>query len=108
MLVVTNAHDAASQTRSASRCKCISDSRRLRVTYVGTTDKVRRHAEFQIGIIIVFLKILRLLLALVGGLGLMGTMSSKFDNSYSGMYTVYSIHVVGRLFVIGDTWLPVH
>ncbi len=75
VLVVTDAHDPASQSRVAKALQEHLKQVGLRVTYVGTTAEIRQRADFQVGIIVVFLMIMALLLALVGGLGLMGTMS---------------------------------
>jgi putative ABC transport system permease protein len=47
----------------------------IRMSSVGTIADQRRRANSQVDIIVVFLMIMAVLLALVGGLGLMGTMS---------------------------------
>jgi putative ABC transport system permease protein len=75
VLVVTDVHDGTSQSRIAKALEEHLKQEGLRVTYVGTTEEARQRADFQVGIIVVFLMIMALLLALVGGLGLMGTMS---------------------------------
>ncbi len=73
-LIVTRTHDAASQTRAAKALDEHFKHVGLRVSYVGTTEEIRQRADFQVGIIIGFLMLMALLLALVGGMGLMGTM----------------------------------
>ncbi len=47
----------------------------LKVGYLETTDQVRGQVQFQFGILLIFLTIMALLVLLVGGIGLTGTMS---------------------------------
>ncbi len=67
--------DPAFQTDLAKRLKDHFDSRGLRVTGTETTASIRENIEYQFNIIVVFLSIMAVLIAIVGGLGLMGTMS---------------------------------
>ncbi len=63
------------QAGLAKQVKEHFDRRGLRVTQTETTASIRENIEYQFGIIIVFLSIMAVLIAVVGGLGLMGTMS---------------------------------
>ncbi len=47
----------------------------LKVGYLETTEQVRGQVQFQFGILLIFLTIMALLVLLVGGIGLTGTMS---------------------------------
>jgi putative ABC transport system permease protein len=47
----------------------------FQVATTGTTDEIRQRIEYQFSLLIVFLGVMAILIASVGGLGLMGTMS---------------------------------
>lgn len=73
--IVGEQHDPAFQSELAKRVKEHLDSRGLRVGSTQTTASIRENVEYQFNIIVVFLSIMAILIAIVGGLGLMGTMS---------------------------------
>jgi putative ABC transport system permease protein len=73
--VIGEQHDAAHQADLAERLKEHFDSRGLRVTATETIGSIRQNIEFQFNIIVIFLSVMAILIAIVGGLGLMGTMS---------------------------------
>ncbi|MEP7198961.1 MAG: ABC transporter permease, partial [Chloroflexota bacterium] len=73
--VVTQAHDPATQATTAATLKEHFDDIGYRVSATQTTSQIRANIEYQFNIIIVFMAIMAVLLAVVGGLGLMGTMS---------------------------------
>jgi putative ABC transport system permease protein len=68
-------NDAAYQSELAKRIKAHFDSRGIQVSSTETTASIRENIEYQFGIIVIFLAIMAVLIAVVGGLGLMGTMS---------------------------------
>jgi putative ABC transport system permease protein len=67
--------DPAFQSELAKRIKTYFDSRGMRVSSAETIAATRENIEYQFSIIVVFLTIMAVLIAAVGGLGLMGTMS---------------------------------
>ncbi len=71
----TSKHDPAFQSDLAKRIKAYFDSRGLQVRATETTASIRENIEYQFNIIVIFLAIMAILIAIVGGLGLMGTMS---------------------------------
>lgn len=71
----TSKHDSAFQSELAKRIKAYFDSRGMRVRATETTASIRESIEYQFNIIVIFLSIMAVLIAVVGGLGLMGTMS---------------------------------
>ncbi|HXI19000.1 MAG TPA: FtsX-like permease family protein [Chloroflexota bacterium] len=73
--VVTEHHDAAFQNRTVNALKQHLDGVGLKVAGTGTISSTRQNVESQFNILVVFLAIMAALLAVVGGLGLMGTMS---------------------------------
>ncbi|MBI3970880.1 MAG: FtsX-like permease family protein [Chloroflexi bacterium] len=73
--VVTERHDPASQNRMAVALKEHLDGAGLPVNATSTIAQQRRNIETQFNILVVFLAIMAVLLAVVGGLGLMGTMA---------------------------------
>lgn len=73
--VVTEQHDGAFQSKVAKALEEQFKSAGLRVSSTETIADLRARIRFQFNIIVVFLLIMAVLLALVGGLGLMGTMS---------------------------------
>ena len=73
--VVTTKHDTAFQNRTANALKQYLDGVGMKVAGTGTISSTRDSIQSQFGILVVFLAIMAVLLAVVGGLGLMGTMS---------------------------------
>jgi putative ABC transport system permease protein len=71
----TSTQDAAFQLELGNRLKEHFEARGMRVRAASTTAALRENIEYQFNIIVVFLAIMAVLIALVGGLGLMGTMS---------------------------------
>lgn len=74
-LVATEHHDEASVVETATALEERFKRNGLRVSQVGTLPTERAEGEAFFGAIISLLLIMAVLLALVGGLGLMGTMS---------------------------------
>jgi putative ABC transport system permease protein len=72
--VVTNLHDTASQARAGQGLESAFRSSGLRVSLTQTTGQQRERTTSQFQILIVFLMMMALLLAGVGGLGLAGMM----------------------------------
>jgi putative ABC transport system permease protein len=68
-------HDSDFQSELARRIKAHFDSRGMQVRSFETTASIRENIQYQFGIIVIFLSIMAVLIAVVGGLGLMGTMS---------------------------------
>jgi putative ABC transport system permease protein len=75
VVVVTEKHDAASQLQVAKAIEEQFKRADMPVDTYETLSERRAQIEFQFNILIAFLLIMAALLALVGGLGLMGTMS---------------------------------
>jgi putative ABC transport system permease protein len=73
--IVAEQHDPAFHSELAKRIKEHFDSRGLRVSSTETMASVREDVENTVNIIVSFLAIMAILIAIVGGLGLMGTMS---------------------------------
>lgn len=73
--VVTTRHDPAFQAEVARALEHHFEQIGIPVNSTETTTEVRARVEFQFSIIVFLLLIMATLLALVGGLGLMGTMS---------------------------------
>jgi putative ABC transport system permease protein len=73
--VVTKQHDAQAQQALAAALNDHFEQQGLDVSSTRTTSDRRERAEFQFNILVAFLLIMAALLAVVGGLGLMGTMS---------------------------------
>jgi putative ABC transport system permease protein len=73
--VVTSSHDQATRDRVVRDLNERFKSARVRISGSETLDDVRRVVGSQFGVIVIFLMIMAVLLAVVGGLGLMGTMS---------------------------------
>ncbi len=73
--VVTTRHDAAFQAQVAKALEKHFEGAGLRVRSTQTIADIRTRVIRQFDILIVFLLVMAVLLALVGGLGLMGTMS---------------------------------
>jgi len=75
VVVVTQQHDAAFQAQVAKDLRDRFKQAGLRVSGTQTISELRQSVEFQFNIIVVMLLVMAVLLAVVGGLGLMGTMS---------------------------------
>jgi putative ABC transport system permease protein len=75
VLIVTDRHDSASTSQIAKSLEAHFKNDGLRVSHIQTTPEMRTRSEFQVNILVVFLLIMAVLLAIVGALGLMGTMS---------------------------------
>lgn len=73
--VMTAAHDAESQEQSARALDQHFGALGITVNSAETTSQIREQVITQFNVIIVILSVMALLLAVVGGLGLMGTMS---------------------------------
>ena len=73
--VVTDQHDPASQIRIAEALEQQFKDAGMRVNARETTGEIRQRVEGQFDILVQLLLAMALLLAVVGGLGLMGTMS---------------------------------
>ncbi len=73
--VVTAQHDFATQNRLAEELKQHYKDVGVNVSNTQTVGSIRQNIEYQFNILVVFLAIMAVLLAVVGGLGLMGTMS---------------------------------
>jgi putative ABC transport system permease protein len=73
--VVTSRHDGASTAEVSRALEARFRQLGLRLTSNQTIAQLRRQIAAQFNVIIVFLLIMAILLAIVGGLGLMGTMS---------------------------------
>ena len=75
LLVTTQAHDAASVQAQSEALEKHFEHMGLRVSMVTTLPNERAEAEVAFDAIVALLLVMAILLALVGGLGLMGTMS---------------------------------
>ena len=75
LLVTTQAHDAASVGRESEALQQHFERIGLRVSTVTTLVNEKAEAEVSFDAIVALLLVMAILLALVGGLGLMGTMS---------------------------------
>ncbi|MDR7420366.1 MAG: FtsX-like permease family protein [Armatimonadota bacterium] len=73
--VVTQAHDAPFVTEVSRALEARFRQLGLRMTANQTVPEIRKQVAAQFNVIIVFLLVMAVLLAVVGGLGLMGTMS---------------------------------
>jgi putative ABC transport system permease protein len=74
-LVATREHDPAAVARTTVAVETHFESQGLRVSGVQTTAQERAEAQSSFGVIVSLLLVMAILLALVGGLGLTGTMS---------------------------------
>ena len=73
--VITEQHDPVSQLRVAEALEQHFKDAGIRVNARETTGEIRARVEGQFNILVQLLLVMALLLAVVGGLGLMGTMS---------------------------------
>ena len=69
------ASDPASQVELARDLKNHFESHGFQVDTTGTISEIRERVQYQFNLLIIFLSIMAVLIAAVGGLGLMGTMS---------------------------------
>ena len=69
------ASDPAAQVALARDLKNHFESRGFQVDTTGTISEIRERVQYQFNLLIIFLSIMAVLIAAVGGLGLMGTMS---------------------------------
>ncbi|MCP4184918.1 MAG: FtsX-like permease family protein, partial [Hyphomicrobiales bacterium] len=67
--------DPAFQAELARTVKAAFEETGFQVNSTGTIQDIRDRIEYQFNLIVVFLAVMAVLIALVGGLGLMGTMS---------------------------------
>ncbi len=75
VFVVTEQHDPAAQARVGKALEEQYETIGFQVSWMQTSDSERARAESQFSVLIMFLLIMAILLAGVGGIGLMGTMS---------------------------------
>jgi putative ABC transport system permease protein len=75
LLIVTDRHDPASRKQMAEAIEEALQGAGMRVAQMQTADDLRASVAQIFSLIFVFLFVMALLLAVVGGLGLMGTMS---------------------------------
>jgi putative ABC transport system permease protein len=73
--IKTTRHDAAFQSAVATALQEYYDSIGIHTTSIRTTASIRDAIQYQFNVLVVFLSIIATLLAIVGALGLMGTMS---------------------------------
>jgi putative ABC transport system permease protein len=74
ILIVTDLHDADTQAQVAEALEERFDEEGLSVTYVSTVGEQKSGVAILFNIIVVFLMSMAVLVAVVGGIGLMGTM----------------------------------
>jgi len=75
LMVGTSQHDGEFEAATAARLSDDFASRQMRVTDTNTQTQIQKTISDSLGILVVFLSILAVLLAAVGGIGLSGTMS---------------------------------
>ncbi|MCS7061755.1 MAG: ABC transporter permease [Anaerolineae bacterium] len=75
VFVMTRTNNADDETRLAQELEDHFAARGMRPASVNTASADRANIEYQFGLLVTFLLIMALLLAIVGGLGLSGTMS---------------------------------
>jgi putative ABC transport system permease protein len=73
--VITKQHDTAAQEEIARQLREQFEGAGYQVSTTSTTGQMRENIEFQFNLLVVFLAVMALLIAAVGGLGLTGTMS---------------------------------
>jgi putative ABC transport system permease protein len=73
--VIGDDHNPAGQRALAARLKDAYEAAGFQVGTTGTIADVRERIEYQFSLIVFFLAVMAVLIAAVGGLGLMGTMS---------------------------------
>jgi putative ABC transport system permease protein len=75
LFTVADAHDAASQARIAQALEDRFEALGMGVSNTLTSATERAQIQSQFNVLVIFLLIMAVLLAVVGGIGLMGTMS---------------------------------
>jgi putative ABC transport system permease protein len=75
VFLVTEHHDAASQSELAKALEAHFEGMGFQVSWTQTSATERAQAESQFNVLVMFLLIMAVLLAVVGAIGLMGTMS---------------------------------
>jgi putative ABC transport system permease protein len=75
LFTVTDVHDAASQARVAQALEDRFETLGMGVSNTLTSATERAQIQSQFNVLVIFLLIMAVLLAVVGGIGLMGTMS---------------------------------
>ena len=75
LFTVTDSHDAASQARIAQALEDRFEALGMGVSGTQTSSTERAQIQSQFDVLVIFLLIMAVLLAVVGGIGLMGTMS---------------------------------
>jgi putative ABC transport system permease protein len=75
VFVVTDQHDAASQSQTARALEEHFEGKGYQVSWTQTSSTDRAQAESQFNVLVMFLLVMAILLAVVGAIGLMGTMS---------------------------------
>ena len=73
--LVGNDHSATGQAALAERAEAFFEAAGLDVSSTETIGEIRAQIEYQFGIIVTLLTVMAILIAVVGGLGLMGMMS---------------------------------
>jgi putative ABC transport system permease protein len=73
--VLAGSDDTDEHKRIAADLEAHFEERGYQVSQIGTTAETLEAVEYQFGILVALLLVMTLLMALVGGLGLMGTMS---------------------------------
>ncbi len=73
--VRTRAHDAASVDRVTADLKKLFEGRNVKVQFSRTIPEIRKSSDTQFGIITTMLMALAIIVAAVGGIGLMGSLS---------------------------------
>ncbi|MDJ0755986.1 MAG: FtsX-like permease family protein [Ardenticatenaceae bacterium] len=73
--IIGTDHDPAAQQDLADRLETFFDQAGLEVASTGTISETREQIIYQFNIIVTLLTVMAILIAVVGGLGLMGTMS---------------------------------
>lgn len=73
--IVTETHDAASTAEIEKQLRHHFKSLGMDISSTSLTADIRESIEYQFGIIVTLLAVMAILVAFVGGLGLMGTMS---------------------------------
>jgi putative ABC transport system permease protein len=75
--VVTDRHDGATQSRVTDELKTLYEARGMQIPYAMTSTEWYESVTAVTDIIIYFMMVMAVLIAMVGGLGLMGTMSTN-------------------------------
>lgn len=73
--IITEQHDAAHQKEMATRLTDYFESQGLSVASTESTSEEREQIAYQFNLIVAFLSVMAILIAVVGALGLAGTMS---------------------------------